>query len=97
MPARTVRRYSCIHLDGDIYESYVECLDRLYPCLAPGGVVVFDDYNPSKLPGVSKWPGATRAVNEFFADRPESGERCDSRENPAWFVRKTAEASRRGA
>lgn len=97
LPALTDRRYSFIHLDVDLYESYVECLDLLYPCLTPGGVVVFDDYNPSRLPGVAKWPGATRAVNEFFADRPETVEQCTDRERPAWFVRKATAAAERAA
>ncbi|MEN0110761.1 MAG: TylF/MycF/NovP-related O-methyltransferase [Planctomycetota bacterium] len=97
LPALTDRRFCFIHLDVDLYQSYVDCLTLLYPCLAPGGVVVFDDYNPSKLPGVAKWPGATLAVNEFFADRPESVERCETRDRPAWFVRKAAVSAQRVA
>ena len=71
-----------IHLDVDIYESYKECLERLYPLLVPGGVVVFDDYNSSR------WPGAKKAVDAYFAKRPECIEKSTKRKRAAWYVRK---------
>lgn len=50
-----------LHLDVDLYESYLECLTHLWPKLADGGITVFDEYeHPS-------WPGATRAVDEYFS------------------------------
>jgi O-methyltransferase len=82
LPTLALDRLCFIHLDVDIYESYKECLGRLYPLLTPGGVVVFDDY------GSSKWPGAKRAVDEFFGTRPGKVERSTVREDAAWFVRK---------
>lgn len=75
-------RFCFIHLDVDIYESHRECLELLYPLLVPGGVIVFDDYN------APKWPGAKRAVDEFFADKTETIQRSFEREIPAWYVRK---------
>lgn len=48
-----------VHLDCDLYASYLDCLEALYPRLVPGGCIVFDDY------GGPKWPGADRAVDEF--------------------------------
>jgi len=71
-----------IHLDVDIYESYKECLEVLYPKLVDGGVVVFDDY------GSPKWPGAKKAVDEYFSGRTESVARYIVGENVAWHVRK---------
>ena len=54
-----------LHLDIDFYESYRTALKYLWPHVAAGGIVVFDEYlKPS-------WPGATQAVDEFFAERPE--------------------------
>ena len=41
-----------------------------------------DDY---KQP---KWPGATQAVDEFFADKPETVNLSEARPNNAWYVRK---------
>ena len=54
-----------LHLDVDFYESYRTALELLYDHVVTGGVVAFDEYlNPT-------WPGATRAIDEFFASRPE--------------------------
>ena len=55
-----------LHLDIDLYESYVSALNSLYQYVAPGGIVAFDEYRKPI------WPGATQAVDEFFADRPEN-------------------------
>jgi len=82
LPRLADAQFCFIHLDCDIYESYKECLHLLYDNLAPGGVVVFDDY---KAP---KWPGAEIAIDEFFAPRSEAVEQCGDRPNPSWYVRK---------
>ncbi|PHS13760.1 MAG: hypothetical protein COA78_06635 [Blastopirellula sp.] len=71
-----------IHVDCDIYESHIECLDELYQNLVPGGVAVFDDY------GTKGWPGATVAVDEFFSSRDEAPSQSFDRETAAWYVRK---------
>ena len=54
-----------LHLDVDFYASYKCALEFLYPHVSKGGVVAFDEY------GSSTWIGATQAIDEFFADRPE--------------------------
>ena len=54
-----------LHLDVDIYESYKTALEHLYVHVAPGGAIVFDEYR------LETWPGATKAIDEFFAARPE--------------------------
>lgn len=74
-----------IHLDCDIYSSYKECLRRLYKNLVPGGVVVFDEYRSPK------WPGAKKAVDEFFASTGE----FPTRSKGIWHVRKTGDAPMR--
>jgi hypothetical protein len=78
----TDQRFCFIHLDVDLYESYRQCLGALYDRLVPGGVVVFDEYR------MATWPGATRAIDEFFAGRAEKPAECRNRELPAWYVRK---------
>lgn len=55
-----------LHLDVDFYASYKTALERLYEHVVPGGIVAFDEYRQSM------WPGATSAIDEFFAARPES-------------------------
>jgi O-methyltransferase len=62
------RKFSYVHLDCDLYSSYHTCLPLLYPALVPGGIMLFDEY---KSP---VWPGATKAIDEFLADKPENCE-----------------------
>lgn len=37
-------KLSLIRLDGDLYESTIQCLDYLYPKLSIGGYIIIDDY-----------------------------------------------------
>ena len=53
------------HIDVDIYRSVADCCAFVYPRTALGGIILFDDY------GLPSCPGARRAVDEFFADKPE--------------------------
>jgi hypothetical protein len=55
-----------LHLDCDLYDSYTTCLSRLYPRVVPGGLILFDEYDDPNF------PGARRAVDQFFADKPET-------------------------
>lgn len=48
-----------LRLDGDWYDSTRVCLENLYPHVAPGGIVIVDDYY--------NWDGCARAVNEFIS------------------------------
>ena len=52
-----------VHIDVDMYEPTRAALDFFWQSLVPGGCVVVDDYNH----GV--FEGATRAVEEFLADK----------------------------
>ncbi len=80
-------RFCFIHLDCDLYESYKECLNMLYQSLVPGGVIVFDDY------GSPNWPGAKKAVDEFFSTKTESVCLCEDLPIPSWYVRKPSKAA----
>lgn len=59
------RPIALLHVDGDLYRSYMSCLELLYPKVASGGVVVFDDFMAEESTN-EKFPGARRAVKEFF-------------------------------
>jgi hypothetical protein len=59
-------RFSFVHLDCDLFESYATCLAFFYPRLERGGVVLLDEYDDPP------WPGCNRAVDGFLADKPES-------------------------
>jgi O-methyltransferase len=58
--------YAFAHIDVDLYQSTLDCCAYFYPRLVPGGVLVFDDY------GFPAARGEKEAVDEFFADKPES-------------------------
>jgi len=53
-------RIALLRLDTDWYESTAIELDRLYPRLSAGGVLVIDDYG--------HFVGARKAVDDYFAD-----------------------------
>ncbi|OHA85679.1 MAG: hypothetical protein A2591_02495 [Candidatus Yonathbacteria bacterium RIFOXYD1_FULL_52_36] len=53
-----------LHIDADLYDSYVVVLEKLFPLVAKGGVVLFDEYNQKR------WPGAKKAVDEFLQGTP---------------------------
>ena len=59
-------RIALLHLDCDLYESYKISLETLYDKVQPGGAIMFDEY------GDSRWPGASKAIDEFFSNKPET-------------------------
>ena len=58
-------RFSFVHLDCDIYESYKQTLQYFYPRMSPGGIILFDEYNDPP------WPGCNLAVDKFLVGKPE--------------------------
>jgi O-methyltransferase len=54
-----------LHLDLDLYEPTKAALECFYPYLTAGGIIVCDDY------GSTLCPGAKKAFDEFFANKPE--------------------------
>jgi len=55
--------FALVHLDADLYEPIIEGLRFFYPRMSEKGLLVVHDYNA--------WPGARKAVDEFFMDKPE--------------------------
>ena len=51
------------HIDCDWYESVMTCLERITPHLAPGGVLVINDY--------FDWSGCKKAVDEYFDNKKD--------------------------
>lgn len=56
-------RFAFVHLDADLYEPTKEGLEFFYPRMSERGMIVIHDYNA--------WPGARKAVDEFFSSRRE--------------------------
>ncbi|KKW12523.1 MAG: hypothetical protein UY50_C0006G0038 [Parcubacteria group bacterium GW2011_GWA2_49_9] len=75
LPSAKVQQIAFLHLDVDLYRGYHDALTCLFPKVVSGGIVAFDEYleiHPEPpYDGAEKWPGCSRAINEFFADRPE--------------------------
>lgn len=57
-------RFSLVHFDCDLYKPTKAALKALWPVLSRGGIMLFDEYS------IHEWPGETKAVDEFFADKP---------------------------
>jgi O-methyltransferase len=58
------REFAFVHLDADLYDPIMAGLEFFYPRSPQGGIIVVHDYN--------SWPGARRAVDLFFQDKPET-------------------------
>ena len=58
-----------LHIDVDLYQSYLSVLNQLYDRVQTGGVIIFDEYvNTNEL---IKFPGAKKAIDEFFVGKEE--------------------------
>jgi len=58
-------RFAYVHVDVDLYQSSMDCLNFFYPRLVDGGVMIFDDY------GFPACKGEKDAVDQFFSDKKE--------------------------
>lgn len=59
------RAFSFVHVDVDLFQPTLDSVAFFYPRLSDGGILVCDDY------GFLTCPGATEALDEFLADKPE--------------------------
>ena len=59
------RKFAFVHIDVDLKAPTLESVKFFYPRLSMGGVLVCDDY------GFTSCPGATSAIDEYLADKPE--------------------------
>jgi hypothetical protein len=64
-PAVAERDFCFVHIDVDIWQPTRDSIEFFYPRLRSGGMMVCDDY------GFDSCPGARRAMDDFFAERPE--------------------------
>lgn len=54
-------KIAVLRLDGDWYDSIMECLVHFYDHIVEGGLIILDDYYV--------WDGCTRAVHDFLSER----------------------------
>lgn len=69
IPGNAPDAIALLRLDTDWYASTKHELEHLWSRLVPGGVLIVDDYG--------HWRGARKAVDEFFAGRPQLLARID--------------------
>jgi len=62
------RTFSFAHIDCDVYAAVRDSCRFFYPRMIEGGAIIFDDYY------YPEFPGCKLAVDEFFADKPETVE-----------------------
>ena len=67
-----------LRLDGDWYESTKTCLEALFQKVAPGGLIIIDDYYT--------WDGCSKATHEYLS-KMSALERIESK-NGVCFLRK---------
>jgi len=80
LPAfRSDQAIAILRLDGDWYASTMDCLNGLYHHVAPGGLIIIDDYYT--------WGGCRRAVDEFLASKNPRDEVKRSRRGVAYIVK----------
>jgi hypothetical protein len=65
LPYHTETPIAFLHVDGDLYSSYIDTLENLYPKVVKGGIVSFDDIQTEAIEN-EKFPGARRAIIDFF-------------------------------
>jgi O-methyltransferase len=58
-------RFTFVHVDVDLFQPTRDSVEFFYPRLSQGGVLLCDDY------GFTSCPGATEAIDNFLADKPE--------------------------
>ena len=59
IPTAPVEQLAVLRLDGDMYQSTIECMTHLYPKLSPGGFCIVDDYGLE---------GCAKAVDDYRAE-----------------------------
>src|SRR4051812_12635397 len=75
-------RISLLHIDLDLYEPTLAALRAFHPLVVSGGLVVLDDF------GIGVWPGASKALEDFFEGRPPRLEKLPFASTPgAFFVK----------
>ena len=77
LPNFTGRKIGILRLDGDWYDSIMDCLDNLFPQVLIGGIVLLDDYYT--------WDGCTKAVHDYLS-KTKSPSRVHQWNNQVGFI-----------
>jgi hypothetical protein len=77
-------RISLLHFDVDLYRPTLVALEKLWPLVVPGGLLLFDEY------AIPPWEGESKAVDEFFADKEIVLNRLSWCSNPGAYAIKSS-------
>lgn len=72
-------KISLLRLDGDWYDSTMECLEFFFPKVILGGLIIIDDYH--------FWEGCSKAVHDYLSNH-KSFERISQFDDRTAFIRK---------
>lgn len=78
----TSKKIAILRLDADWYDSTMDCLEKLYDFVTPGGVIIFDDYYT--------WDGCSKAVHDFFSKRKCASRIRQFNDNIAYIIKVTS-------
>ena len=74
------RGIAILRLDGDWYESTMECLNMLFPKVVKGGVIIIDDYYT--------WDGCSKAVHDYLSQAQATERVCQWQGDVAYIIKK---------
>ena len=80
-----VQQISLLRLDGDWYQSTMDCLTVFYSKVVSGGVIIIDDYY--------FWEGCSKAVHDFLSEIG-SGDRIHQTANGVAYIIKDENINR---
>lgn len=75
----TQRPIAILRLDADWYDSILQSLEKFYPLLAEGGLVLLDDYYT--------WDGCSRAVHDYLSVTKSKARIYQSPNGAAYFFK----------
>lgn len=73
-------KISFLNIDVDVYEPTKAVLEHLYPRVIKGGVILLDDY-------ANVFPGANKAVDDYFKDKPVEIKRLPFAVTPCYIIK----------
>jgi hypothetical protein len=74
-------KISLLNIDVDVYEATKVCIEELYDYVTVGGVIILDDYS-------NVFPGANKAIDEFFTGRDVEIKRFPFSVTPCYTVKR---------
>jgi O-methyltransferase len=70
-----------LRLDGDWYDSVKVCLEKLYPLVSEGGVIIIDDYYT--------WDGCSKATHDYLSEVRSASRVYQWRNQVAYIIKKS--------